>query len=417
MLLRLLVGLCIASSAAAAARGGGQQGARSDTAIAVREILSTVGEGTDVAESAARIAALGPEAAGGVFEVLCGEPRGARREVAHAAAAKLGRVALLSVLAECRAEEATPERGLAALELLAALGQGRDLELVPALAGPAAAWTPELGEGFRAAFAAILARDEEALRALSAILTALPVATRDAAIRELGTRAEPSTLVWLGDHLEGDLSLPVLSVIERLPAPLLLGASESMRNKVRDLLSSGDGQCQRKAAIVAGAVGDFEAVDLLIELVEDEDRCAREGAHAALQRLFGLNLPAESARWEAWLGVERRWYEEDFVRHSRELDSCTVARVLAALTEIGGHRYERHRLAQSVLRTLERREPGVRDLAIRTLERIGSPAAIPDLVRLLEDPDEGVARLAWQALRGITGRDLPLEAEAWQAVL
>jgi HEAT repeat protein len=91
--------------------------------------------------------------------------------------------------------------------------------------------------------------------------------------------------------------------------------------------------------------------------------------------------------------------------------------VLQSLQEIGDHRYERHRLAQAVMRGLERREPGVRDLAIRTLERLGSASATPDLVRLLEDPEPGIAEHAWQALRAITGRDLPLDAEAWQAAL
>ena len=47
----------------------------------------------------------------------------------------------------------------------------------------------------------------------------------------------------------------------------------------------------------------------------------------------------------------------------------------------------------------------------------GSPAAAPDLIDRLEDSDQIVAQQAWQALRIITQKNLPLESHAWKEAM
>ena len=56
-------------------------------------------------------------------------------------------------------------------------------------------------------------------------------------------------------------------------------------------------------------------------------------------------------------------------------------------------------------------------MTCRTLARIGSRAAVPALVPLLEDSDAGVAREARAALTAILGCELPHETTAIRARL
>lgn len=57
---------------------------------------------------------------------------------------------------------------------------------------------------------------------------------------------------------------------------------------------------------------------------------------------------------------------------------------------------------------------GTRRAIIGALGKIGSPDAIPSLIQRLEDIDESVAEITYQALRQITHQDLAKDIDVWQ---
>ena len=77
----------------------------------------------------------------------------------------------------------------------------------------------------------------------------------------------------------------------------------------------------------------------------------------------------------------------------------------------------RDEAAHAIAARLPRAEPALARTACLALGGPGSPLALPALVEALAHGDGGVRRAAHAALRQLTRRELPAEADAWRGEL
>ena len=81
------------------------------------------------------------------------------------------------------------------------------------------------------------------------------------------------------------------------------------------------------------------------------------------------------------------------------------------------HRALRHRLVPHVGPLVGHPEPSVASTACATLGQLGSQEAVPWLVVALERESDGVAEDANEALKRLTGLQLPSDEGQWTAAL
>jgi HEAT repeat protein len=196
----------------------------------------------------------------------------------------------------------------------------------------------------------------------------------------------------------------------RAPHPI----DPDLLQATRGFFTDDDPQLVRAAAISAGRLEDYDAVEGLIALLTHAEPPVREAASWALARLAGTVLPPQPERWRAWYDDERGGFEREVPRLVDDLDDVRPARVVRALVELSQRRYRRDRLAASIAPLLEHARPELRRLTCSALGRLGSPAGVAALIAHLDDVDPDVAREAWLALETITGAGLPPEATAWR---
>jgi hypothetical protein len=201
----------------------------------------------------------------------------------------------------------------------------------------------------------------------------------------------------------------IASVAPQVPRPV----DEHVRASARAYLLKDDVQLVRTAALACGHLEDYDALTTLIALLDHEDAGVRDAAYWSLQHVAGVGLPAESQRWQIWLRGEEEWFAQQARILFEDLRHRDPARVVRALNELSGRRFQRDLIAREIAAALAQGQPEIRRSACAALGRLGSPAAIADLVRCLEDPSPLLAAQAWAALKLITGADLPAEAEAW----
>ncbi len=396
---------------------------RAEHGRAVAEILKSDPEANSAAALGRRIVLLGPEVAPQLLdfwsEAIENDCAPFRREVLRTAAAEFGRAPLLPLLPSLSRPEVSSARRLAALDWLGVVGNSNDLESVLALAMTDEQGTPLALEILRGSLQEILGRDARAFSVLGGAMRGFSLATVDACVQAVGRDGSALALSWLAEQLDSDrgIDLLLLSTIEELSRQVLLRADAKVSERVRRMLWSDDPQVLRKAALAVGKLEDFEAAERLIELLDHEQSCAREGAQRALALLSGFALPPDGEAWMAWYTSEVRWFDEEYDSLVRKLEEGGRAEAVHALLAIGTHRFDRHRMAVDIARALERPEPEVRQLVCKTLLALNSPLVLSELVLALDDPAPKVVDEAWKALRGITGKDLPQQAEAWMEVL
>lgn len=421
--LLLIFGALIVSASPQATRSHSSVDEKAGQGRVVAEILKSDPETNDAAALGRRIVVLGPEVAPQLLdfwsEAIENDGGPFRREVLRSAAAEFGRSSLLPLLPPLFRPEASSARRLAALDWFGVVGKSNDLESVLALAGTIEQGTPRTLEILRGSLKEILGRDSRAFSVLGGAMRRSSPAVVDGCVQAVGSDGSALALSWLAEQLDSDLGIDLLllSTIEELSRQVLLRADAKVSERVRTLLWSDDPQVLRKAALAVGRLEDFEAAERLIELLDHEQACAREGAQRALALLTGFALPPDGKAWTAWYTSEIRWFHEEYDSLVHQVEDGGRAEAVHALLAIGTHRFDRHRMAMDVARALGRPEPEVRQLACKTLLALGSPLVLSELVSALDDPAPKVADEAWKALRAITGRDLPQQAEAWMEVL
>jgi hypothetical protein len=160
-----------------------------------------------------------------------------------------------------------------------------------------------------------------------------------------------------------------------------------------------------------GAIDDGDAATVLIDRLESEDgRHARRCA-VRLAPLTGMDLAPTPAVWRAWARQGTALAGEGPPAPARHAAEPRPGRVTAALREYGGRRMWRGSLVR-------RREQGARsDASPAAAHGLRSPGAArvavlaARTVEPLAGRDPTVAAAAWQALRELSGKEIPKEPE------
>jgi len=364
----------------------------------------------DAARLQRELAALGPAAQPDLFTVLAFGPGDERGLAAEESAALLGALSVAGSravrpwLAPRLAEAPAAEVRLAALELLARIGTGGDVDLLRRAMNGA---PPGLDGALQVACAGLVRADPSALEPLRRWMIEAPQRVGPVLARGLADSERPEALATLAQALgfHATLEPELLEAIARLapahPKPL----DEPTLTALRAALERDDARTLRAAAQALARAEDALALPGLIALLAHEAPAVRASAEEALERLSGLAFGADPSRWEAWRAAEEAWWSGSLARLRAELADADPGLAIRALGELSSHRWPRHELALEAAAALQHEDRSVRRLACLALARIGSSAAVPELKALAEQGGESqaAARRALQAL-GIVGR-------------
>ena len=353
-----------------------------------------------------------------------GEPEpltAAQHELLARIAPRFAREELLLLVADRMASKPEPAWRGAALDLLRGHGSSAELELLVELVrGPDGKLPSEgpLVDAFQEAMVAIIHRDARIYGRLGWV-SENAGALYPSVARALGLSGDLEALPYLAGMLEQrGVSRVALQEIGRLAPRAPRAARAGLAERVRPFLGATDKPTLGHAIRALVLLHDEKAVPELIALVANDAFSARAAAFAALRDLTRTRLPDEAARWKAWYEAERAWIDQKSTAALDSLGVADEARVVAAIREISGHGLERDRLAEGIVRVLrEHPTPAVRAQACIGLGRLGSREGVAILAQALTDPDPGVGGHALQALRSITGLDLPWDAAAWKKAL
>lgn len=360
-----------------------------------------------------RVAAVAP----GDTEQMLSVPQ---RGMVLAALAELPPAAVLSAAlerAELSREDAT--RRLVLDVLGVAGGPQHLLELVAqTLPDDGSEPAPEVVASFQAGLAGILVREPRAYEALRSFHRDAPAALSDAIVMAVGDAGSTRGL----SHLEHVLTFQpestglCASQVRRLGRSSDLEVDRALAQRLRWAVDADRPEDCRALLLALGELRDYEAVPMLIELLESDDRGIAGNAHWALQRITELKFAAQPERWRAWHEAELAWFarEEDAVLRALHVGSPSAA--AAAAREIGERRLWREDLAQELLTALGRPQPALRSPICRAIQRLGVDNVTGGLVDLL-DSDPESAQAAWRALVALTGRELPADAMTWRLAL
>lgn len=330
---------------------------------------------------------------------------------------ELGRSKLQPLLNGIDLPSADEPTRVAFLRILERVGDARDVEalLVAVEVQDTVSPSAALVSTFERALTILLERDRSGLVQLRDRLLELPPGVTTAIVRAVGAQALPDALSWLVQHLAtaDDLDGVLLSQIGRVAGGLPPQLDEALLGPVRGYLDVDDVQLVRASALALGTLGDARSLEKLVVLLRDDDRGLADTAAWSLTEITGLRRSSAEA-WESWLAGERRWHAERATWLKRAL-SGRPDQVGSALDELGRHRYDRERTAESIAAVLEHSSPELRRSACATLRRLGSTIALERLIERLDD-EEAVANEAWRTLRALTGQKLPLDVEAWAAL-
>jgi HEAT repeat protein len=108
-----------------------------------------------------------------------------------------------------------------------------------------------------------------------------------------------------------------------------------------------------------------------------------------------------------------RWWEEEAEALLVRIERGHGAEFTRAAREAMEHRLFRDRIAEAFAQALRRSNLEEVRLSCRALELLGSSTAVRGLVECLQSDSPAVREAAWQALRAITGDDLPMESDSW----
>lgn len=278
---------------------------------------------------------------------------------------------------------------------------------------------PEVVDSFQAALAGILSREPRAYDVLPAFHRDVPEVLSDAVVRAIGDAGQPRGL----DCLERVLTFHPESIglcasqVRRLGRSGILELDRSLAQRLRWAVDGARPETCRALILALGELRDYEAVPMLIDLLESEDRGTSGNAHWALKRITELEFVAAPERWRRWYESELTWFarEEDAALRALHVGSPSAA--AAAARAIGERRLWREDLAQELLHALARPQPALRSPICRAIERLGVDNVTGGLVELLDDSDPESAKAAWHALVSLTGRELPADAMTWRLAL
>ena len=175
---------------------------------------------------------------------------------------------------------------------------------------------------------------------------------------------------------------------------------------MREFLWHREPDLRARAARTAADLEDLDALERMIELLDDPDRGVRKNTHRALQQLTRLGFPSSSQRWRLWLQEELVWRQEAAPGALDRIRAGDPNEVATAVQELSRHTLSAYDAVEELAELLRDDDFIVRRLACAGMEQLGSRAAIPALLAALDDEDSGVVEAAGQALQTLTGKNL-----------
>jgi HEAT repeat protein len=268
------------------------------------------------------------------------------------------------------------------------------------------------------ALSAHLARRSSALAELAAAARDADPAKLAIFARAIGathsSRGIEQLIDWLGRDLESDVVL--LNQIGRVAGEGGLAVSDASEDLVRRQLLSEDPQVRRSALVAIGRLRDEQAFEDLLVVLGEEPLSANS-ALWSLKRICGVDFGRDAEAWKAWREREKQWWTERGPQLVASLHSEQPGVVLGAVSELLTHPLHRHEAAEALGPLVVHTDPHIARGVCVAIARLESSRAVPWLVDALMNPDPELRRLAGEALRSLTGLDLPAEHLVWSRIL
>ena len=166
--------------------------------------------------------------------------------------------------------------------------------------------------------------------------------------------------------------------------------------------------------MLTAEVHDLALLPGLIELLDDGDPRVQRAATKALETMAHLPSLGDAQAWNAWFSGEHGWWESEGERLCGELTSPRAGEASEALRVLSQHPLYRHEAAQRISDSLTKQSRSTSLSACSVLATLGSRAALPGLVRALEEGHAQLRSSAWQTLRALTGKELRLDGRTWR---
>jgi len=204
-----------------------------------------------------------------------------------------------------------------------------------------------------------------------------PQPLRDAVVRGLADSGALDALDRLADTLGRELVSDSFALVELARAARASDRrySDSVRDRVRPLLTASDLDVRRDAALCLGALGDEASAETLVALLTHEHAGVRANAHWALARLTGRSANLSAEAWGRWIRSELDWWRDDAPLLLDQL-VCTDPRLrVRAAHELAQHRFPRHSLATALAERLPVTDKGASAAVLAALVQLRSQNA------------------------------------------
>lgn len=389
----------------------------------------------DPGEIAQKIARLGRDAIAPSIGILLGlvpEPESetaphpdaveARREILLGALRRLPASAVLEELRQHASEDKSVDERLLVVHILGEIGGGPALDLLLGIVtrlDPIQWMRTYVQEVIEGAIATVLQRDAGQLKRVAVALAGSDARCGPILVRALGRAELPAALPVLVRALGRDveLDLAVAQELVHIVSNSFGELSNEDMGRLRDLLDATDARLVRGGAAALARLGDEESCGRLVALLSDDDALTASTAHWGLKQLSGVDLPADAEAWARWHEREREWFDSAFPALSEAIAAGDADGLMSPATDALTHPLFKHRIAAALTPLLESDNAILGRLACSVLGQLGSRSCIPRLVACLEAEDDALRALAWNALRSITGMQLPQDAKSWNVLL
>jgi len=275
---------------------------------------------------------------------------------------------------------------------------------------------PDVEQALTKAVVSIAGRHEDALPALSMLVHRLPPGLLPALVEAVGETRDPRGAEVLGQALlqREDLAAQVAAQVRLVGPSRHLAVNGELCALLRPHLEDENSGLQRATILALGALEDYPCLPRLIDFLESDDVGLQRNALWALREITDLRFGEQASRWRDWYEAEAEWGGIGRQRERLRLQSSNPAHAADAIREYARHRLNRHSLAEELESVLSRRETPLRIAACQALAELGSVYSMPSLVELMRDPRRALKDAAWEALKRISGEDLPMDPGVWE---
>jgi hypothetical protein len=329
------------------------------------------------------------------------------------------------VVAAVRARAATQpnvDRSLFTARILGRIGGQAALEAIEWLAGTLdeVQWRrPYVVTVFDESLVAIAKEDPRYVRGFAAALARTEVRCAPVFVHALGVAQWPAGVPVLLKAIgrDRDLDLCIMFELAKIGDRGDINGASAEIAKVRAYCEGADSGFQRIAASALARLGDEDSCGAIIAMLDSKNTMTISSAEKSLTTLTGISLGRDSKAWTEWHEQEVEWFETNHARLLEEIASGELKRASDAIREFAAHKLYRHEAALAVQPLLLNGDFEAQRQACTALGVFRSGRALPWLLDKLDEEEVSVQQEAWATLKGLTGLELPADAEAWRNVI